>query len=71
MRPQKQTPLVIVLQDVSVGYGHTAILENISFSVAEGEILTLLGGSGCGKSTLMRNMIGLNRPLSGSGSRRG
>ncbi|HYE08689.1 MAG TPA: ABC transporter ATP-binding protein [Patescibacteria group bacterium] len=42
------------------------VLENISFSVNEGEVLCLLGASGCGKSTLLRLMGGFDAPDSGS-----
>ena len=45
--------------------GGDIIIDNISFSVAEGEIFVILGGSGCGKSTLLKHMIGLIEPASG------
>ena len=41
------------------------IHEDISFSVKKREIFGILGGSGSGKSTLLRNMIYLQRPVSG------
>jgi len=47
------------------GYDGTAILSDLNFSVARGEIFFVIGGSGCGKSTLLRNLIGLQRPLGG------
>ena len=40
-------------------------LENISFNIKQGEILTLLGPSGCGKSTLLNLIGGFDRPTSG------
>jgi|UniRef100_UPI00404A2679 phospholipid/cholesterol/gamma-HCH transport system ATP-binding protein len=55
----------ITVSDLRCGYDGTTILENINFTVTPGEVLFIIGGSGCGKSTLLRNMIGLNRPLSG------
>ena len=36
--------------------GNVQALEDISFSVKEGEFLTILGPSGCGKSTLIRSI---------------
>jgi phospholipid/cholesterol/gamma-HCH transport system ATP-binding protein len=47
------------------GYGGKIVLEDVSLSVAPGEIRIILGASGCGKSTLMKNVIGLERPLGG------
>jgi sulfonate transport system ATP-binding protein len=40
-------------------------LENVSLSVAPGEILVIVGGSGCGKSTLLRAVSGLDNPSQG------
>jgi phospholipid/cholesterol/gamma-HCH transport system ATP-binding protein len=56
---------IIVVDELSVGYGDTAILENVSFDVARGEVFVILGGSGCGKSTLLKHMIGLYPPIAG------
>ncbi len=42
------------------------VLDDVSFEVAEGEFLTLLGGSGCGKSTLLRIVAGIETADSGS-----
>ena len=43
---------------------HLAI-DNASFTVAEGELVTIVGPSGCGKSTLLRCIAGLTTPTSG------
>ena len=50
---------------LSVRYGESLILDDISFRVDRHEIFVILGGSGSGKSTLLRQMIGLERPVSG------
>ena len=49
---------MIELNDVSVGYRGKPILSNISFTVSDGEICTLLGHNGSGKSTLLRAVTG-------------
>ena len=49
---------MIELNDVSVGYRGKPILSNISFTVSDGEICTLLGHNGSGKSTLLRAVMG-------------
>jgi len=57
---------IIQVKDLTVGYGSTVILQDITFDVRAGEVFTILGGSGSGKSTLLKSMIGLNKPLTGS-----
>ncbi len=56
---------IIRVENLYAGYGHTPIIENISFEVRQGEIFIIIGGSGCGKSTLLKHMIGLLPPISG------
>ena len=52
--------------------GHALpVLEGVSFTLSEGEIVALLGKSGSGKSTLLRCVAGLIPPSSGSVSYRG
>ena len=53
------------LQNLSFSYGTQEILHDLSFSVAEGEFVSLLGPSGCGKSTLLNAMAGFLKPSSG------
>jgi ABC-type Fe3+/spermidine/putrescine transport system ATPase subunit len=50
---------------ISKRFGATSILENISFDVAEGEVLVLLGASGSGKTTILRIIAGLEMPYTG------
>ena len=56
---------MIELKNVSFEYENTAIFENLSLLVAEGEKIGIIGESGCGKSTLLKLMAGLYVPSSG------
>lgn len=51
---------------VYAGYNGRVILENVSFSVGEGEIVGLIGPNGAGKSTLLKTLHGILPMLSGS-----
>ncbi len=46
-------------------YGRAHILRDLSFQVAAGEVLVLLGRNGAGKSTTLKTLVGLVRPASG------
>jgi branched-chain amino acid transport system ATP-binding protein len=54
------------VQHLSVWYGVTQVLRDVSFSVNEGSVVALLGGNGSGKSTLLNALSGLIAPKSGS-----
>jgi len=56
---------IIRVRNVTIRYGGNTILKDVSFDVMPGEVFIILGGSGCGKSSIMRQMIGLERPVSG------
>jgi len=56
---------VIVVEHLLAAYGENVILRDVSFRVARGELLAIVGGSGCGKSTLLKYMIGLYRTRQG------
>ena len=56
----------ISLGDVSLEFGTDVILENISFSLNEGDKLGVVGVNGAGKSTLFRLIVGEYTPTSGS-----
>lgn len=58
-------PPLIEVQDLTLAYGDTLVMQGLSFEVRAGEILVLMGGSGCGKSTLLRALIGLQPPARG------
>jgi len=56
---------MLEVQDLHVYYGKIHALKGISFRVAEGEIVTLLGNNGAGKTTTLRTLSGLLAPRTG------
>lgn len=55
---------MLALNDVCKNFGPKQVLQDISFQIERGEILSLLGPSGCGKTTLLNVILGLEQ-LSG------
>lgn len=55
----QQKKVQLELEDVCCGYGGEPVVQHVSFSVAEGEKLCILGANGCGKTTLLRAICGL------------
>jgi phospholipid/cholesterol/gamma-HCH transport system ATP-binding protein len=56
---------VISVEDVVTRFGAQTVHDGVSFSVAPGTLVGLIGGSGSGKSVLLREIIGLQRPTAG------
>ena len=56
---------LLEIQDLKVAYGGIEALKEISFSVEEGQIVTLIGANGAGKSTALRAVSGLAPVKSG------
>ena len=57
---------VIEVENLVTHYGDREILKGINLGIRAGEVRVIMGGSGSGKTTLMRNLLGLNKPTSGS-----
>ena len=57
---------LLALHGVWAGYGQANVLEDISFSLAPGASLALLGRNGMGKSTLLSTLMGATRQTRGS-----
>jgi branched-chain amino acid transport system ATP-binding protein len=59
-------PELIVAEGVTAGYGDGVVLEDVSFSMREGDSLALLGRNGVGKTTLLVTLMGLTKLHRGS-----
>ena len=57
---------MLEIRELNVHYGVIQALKGISFTVNEGEIVTLIGANGAGKTTTLRTISGLIKPTSGS-----
>jgi branched-chain amino acid transport system ATP-binding protein len=57
--------LLLKVENLELGYGEVAAVRDISFDVAEGEIVTLIGANGAGKTTTMRGVAGAMLPRRG------
>ena len=56
----------LVIEHLSKAFGQTGVLHDVSFTVRDGEFLSILGPSGCGKTTILRILIGLETPDGGT-----
>ena len=56
---------LLEIRDLIVLYGEIEALRGVSFSVEEGQVVTLLGANGAGKSTTLRAISGLAKPAAG------
>jgi len=57
---------IISVRDLIVEFDGHRVLDGLNLDIEHGETMVLLGGSGSGKSTLLRQILGLDRPKSGS-----
>ncbi|GHA88381.1 ABC transporter ATP-binding protein [Modicisalibacter luteus] len=62
----EQTPSVLNVQNVDLGYGSLKVVFNASLKVRAGELVGLIGGNGSGKSTMLRAVSGMIKPWRGT-----
>ena len=65
---QEMSEQAIVLNELTKHYGKHRGINNLSFSVNQGEFFGFIGPNGAGKSTTIRTLMGLIRPTGGSAS---
>jgi len=63
--PNEHPQIAASVLGIRKHFGKTSVLEDITFDVAEGETLVLLGASGSGKTTILRIIAGLEHPEAG------
>lgn len=59
------------IKDITVRYEKRIAVENVSFSIEEGDYIAVVGENGSGKSTLIKTLVGLLRPAAGTIERPG
>ena len=57
---------MLSVNEVHVAYGATPVLQGVSLTVRDGEIISVIGRNGAGKTTLMKTIIGLLQPRQGT-----
>lgn len=55
----------VICQNLAIGYDGRVLLQDINFSVKEGDYLCIIGENGSGKSTLMKTLLNLQQPIHG------
>src|SRR5262245_23700510 len=57
---------MLEIEHLEVAYGEATAVRDVSLSIKQGEIVTLIGGNGAGKTTTLRTISGLLRPRAGT-----
>ncbi|MGD0707355.1 MAG: ribosomal protection-like ABC-F family protein [Anaerolineaceae bacterium] len=57
---------VVVMENLSIGYGDHALLQGLNLALHSGQRTVLVGPNGCGKTTLLRTLMGQIPPLAGN-----
>ena len=65
LRQESRSRHVVSVDKVRVDLGGRTVLDDMSFSIEDGELIVILGPNGAGKSTLLKLLLGLVKPVSG------
>jgi branched-chain amino acid transport system ATP-binding protein len=57
---------MLEVTDLTIAYGRSSVVRDVSFKVGAGQLVALLGGNGVGKTTILRTLSGLMRARAGS-----
>ena len=57
---------LLSVEHIDVAYGDVQVINDLSLTVEEGEVVSIIGGNGAGKSTLLKTISGLMAPSAGS-----
>lgn len=68
MQPARDA--LITARGLGVGFGGPLVLRDVDFTIAPGEIVTVVGPNGSGKSVLLRALLGIVAPRRGQVTRR-
>jgi len=61
----KETKYAVETKDLSIGWGEVNVLNNLNFTLNQGDKLAIVGPSGSGKSTILKILAGLILPTKG------
>jgi iron(III) transport system ATP-binding protein len=62
---RRRSAVKIAIENLTKRYGSVVAVDDLTLTIANGELLVLLGPSGCGKTTTMRAIVGLEEPTAG------
>jgi len=62
---ESHSSIILDIQNITKRFGQTVAIDNVSFSLEKGKVITFVGPSGCGKTTLLRIISGLTEATEG------